>query len=299
MALLDAVLRMVVAALMFTGCAPAGYQATKVATPAEAPPPAPAAAGEALAGGPSFAYQIAAAGGVPHRILRDIPPQRSIEEIELKYESDKAKRYTEKTLKPGPGLLDVVGMGLSIGLAPSLGAAPTAGNIARAVAGPGLMMAGGSGRQVGDWERRLVLARIMPWLPAQEAATPEEAAAKVRQALEQAAQGLDLGRSVLLGVPLPTLADPPAVVAQALKTDKQVWTWAKGPGILVTASATAPQQYKVLALHDDVSTWQQISGRLPRWCFVYLDRGLTSNGRHFLGYPQVLWQGKPYYFGKQ
>jgi len=98
-------------------------------------------------------------------------------------------------------------------------------------------------------------------------------------------------------LPLPTLADPPAGVAQALKTDKQVWTWAKGPGILVTASATAPQQYKVLAIHDDVSTWQQLSGRQPRWCFVYLDRGLTSNGRHFLDHDHVLWQGKSYYFG--
>ncbi len=55
-----------------------------------------------------------------------------------------------------------------------------------------------------------------------------------------------------------------------------------------------PKQYKVLAVHDDVSTWQQISGRLPRWCFVFLTGSLTANGKHFVGYPQVLWQGKAY-----
>lgn len=60
-----------------------------------------------------------------------------------------------------------------------------------------------------------------------------------------------------------------------------------------------PKQYQALAIHDDVSTWKQISGRLPRWCFVYLDRSLTGNGRHFLGYPQVLWQGQADYFGQQ
>lgn len=285
--------------LMLTiGCSPPGYKAMKVDPAAPEAAPAPAEAGQS--GGPSFAMQLWQAGlGLPLRSVKELPPQRYVEEVELKHEKDKTKRYTEKSLPPPPGLLNLVGMGLSLGLAPGLGAPATAGNIARAAAGPGLMMlGGGSGRSVSAWERGQVLARITPWMPVQEAATPQEAAAKFRQLLEQAVQGLDMGTSVVLDIPLPHREYPPAVVAEALKTNKEAWTWGRTNSILVTASGLVPKQYKALAIHDDVSTWKQISSRLPRWCFIALSDSLTANGKYFVGYPQFLWQGKAYYFGQ-
>lgn len=291
--------QLLVCLVLVAGCAPAGYKTVK-AGPAPAPETAPVpevgAAGQP--GGPSFAFQLWQTGGLPLRSLKDIPPQRYVEEVELKYEKDKSKRYAEKKFPPSPSLLDVVGMGLSLGLAPALGAPATSGNIARVAVGPGLMMVGGSGRSVSAWERGMVLARIKPWMPAQEAATPQEAAAKFRQMLEQALRGLDMGTSVVLDIPLPHLEHPPAVVAGALRTNKEAWTWGRTNSILVTASGLVPKQYKALAIHDDVANWKQISSRLPRWCFIALSDSLTSNGKHFVGYPQVLWQGKAYYFGQ-
>ena len=106
-------------------------------------------------------------------------------------------------------------------------------------------------------------------------------------------QGLDLGNSGLVALPQPVLVDPPVVIVESLKYTGKVWTWANGPGIIFAASKTDLRHYKVIAAHDDVDNWKRISGKLPRWCFVYL------NGQYFIGYPMVLWQGKEYYFGER
>ena len=98
--------------------------------------------------------------------------------------------------------------------------------------------------------------------------------------------------------PKPVLVDPPAVIVESLKYTGKVWTWANGPGIIFTASKTDPRHYKVIAAHDDVDNWKRISGKLPRWCFVFINGRLASNGQYFIGYPMVLWQGKEYYFGE-
>jgi len=305
MLVMDVIVRLALVALVLGGCISAGSKTVKVApsevAPSAAAPeaePAPAAGKAAPAGDRSFAYQIAMAG-LGHKMKwRNLPPQQHLESVELKNETDKSKRYTQKYFQPDPDLLGIVGMGLSLGLAPGLGAPATAGNIARVAAGPGLMMAGGSRRSVSAWEQRRIMAWILPWLPAQEAATPQEAVAKVRQTLEQAAQGQNLGTSTVLDIPLPTLDAPPAIVSEVLQTRDQVWTWSRTSGIQVTASGLVPKKHLAKAIHDDVGTWKQISSRLPRWCFVVLGDTLTANGQHFVGYPQVLWQGQAYYFGQ-
>ncbi|MEW6657382.1 MAG: hypothetical protein AB1424_01850 [Thermodesulfobacteriota bacterium] len=251
--------------------------------------------------GHSFAYMVALEGGAKRVFLHDLPREEYVRKYELRGVSDKSFRYREKTVKiNNAGLLQLIGQGASLALMPGTGAAATSGNIARAAGGAAISGAtvGSSGRKLTDWQRKMLMVQVMPWMPESEAKTPEEAAAKMCQILEQAFKGVPMGDSGLVDLPKPVLLDnPPAVIIDALNYTGNAWTWAKGPGIIFTASKTDPSQQKVFAMNDDVGTWTKISERLPRWCFVFLNGRLAGNGQYFIGYPIMFWQGKPHYFG--
>lgn len=248
-------------------------------------------------GGHSFAYMVAMAGGnkgVEKGIIKDLPR----EEFVRKY--DRNKRYQERTIRTNNvSFLQVAGQAATLGLMPSgIGAPATAGNLARASAGAAMTAAPLGSSPATPWQRKIQLVQIMPWMPESEAKTPEEAAAKMLDILRKAAAGVQLGESVLISLPQPVLADtPPAVVIDATNFTGKVWTWSKGPGIIFSASKSDPEKHKVFATNDDVSTWSRVSEHLPRWCFVYLNGWLAGNGQYFIGYPIVLWQGKPNYLG--
>lgn len=254
-------------------------------------------------GGHSFAYMVALAGGikgVEKGYIKDLPREEYLQRYELKGR-DKNFRYSEKTIKlNNPSLLGLVLQGVSLGLMPGTGAAATPGNLAKASGAAAISVGAprSSGPKLTGWQREMIMAVVIPWMPESEAKTPEEATEKMRQVLGKAVQGVQTGDSALVDLPKPVLLDnPPAVIIDALNYTGKVWTWAKGPGLHFTASKTDPQQQKLFAANDDVSAWTRISERLPRWCFVYLSGSLTSNGQYFIGYPIVLWQGKPNYFG--
>ncbi|MHB8069823.1 MAG: hypothetical protein ACYDIC_18175 [Desulfobaccales bacterium] len=255
-------------------------------------------------GGHSFAYMVAMAGGIKgieRGYIKDLRREEYVIKYELKGVSDKSFRYREKTVKTNnAGLLQLVGQGASLALMPAAGAAATSGNIAKAAGGAAISVGtvGSSGQKLTDWQKKMVMVQLMAWMPESEAKTPEEALAKMRQVLEQATQGVEMGDTGLVDLPKPVLMDnPPAVIIDSLNYTGKVWTWAKGPGITFTASKTDPPHQKLFATNDDVGTWARISERLPRWCFVFLSGRLAGNGQYFVGYPIVFWQGKPHYFG--
>lgn len=249
--------------------------------------------------GQSFAYRVSIAGGVLKRLLKDIPREQYLREVELRHVTDKQYRHSVKVTKPAStSILQLAGAAGSLALTPGIGDAATASNIAKITGSVALSgLAGRSSRQLSNWEKSMVLSWVIPWMPENEAKTPDEAALKMRQVLDQAMRDVAIGDSAIVDIPLPVLDDPPAIVIDSLQHTGKIWTWAKGKGIHVTASKLEPKTYKVYAAYDDVSNWKKISERLPRWCFVYLGT-LASNGQYFVGYPQVLWNGKPYYFGE-
>lgn len=251
--------------------------------------------------GHSFAYMVALEGGTKRGFLQDLPREEYVRKFELRGVSDKNLRYREKTVKTNnAGMLQLVGQAVAIGLMPGTGAAATSGNLARSSTSAALSVGtvGSSGQKLSDWQKKMLMVQVMPWMPESEAKTPEEAAAKMRLALQQAMQDMEMGDSGLVDLPKPVLVDnPPAVVIDSLNYTGKVWTWAKGPGIIFTASKTDPSHQKVFAMYNDVANWTRISERLPRWCFVFLNGRLAGNGQYFIGYPIVFWQGKPHYFG--
>ncbi len=253
--------------------------------------------------GHSFAYMVAMAGGnkgAERGYIKDLPREEYVRKYELKGVSDKNFRYRERTIRTNDAsLLQVVGQAATLGIMPSgIGAAATSGNVARAAGGAAITGATVGSSPATPWQRRIQLAQVIPWMPESEAKTPEEAAAKMLDVLQKATAGVQMGESVLIELPKPVLVDnPPAVIIEATNHTGKVWTWAKGPGILFSASKSDPQQHKVFAMNDDIGTWTRISERLPRWCFVFLNGSLAGNGQYFVGYPIVLWQGKPNYFG--
>lgn len=252
--------------------------------------------------GHSFAYMVAMAGGnkaIEQGYIKDLPREEYVQKYELRGVSDKSFRYRERTIRMNnASLTQVIGQAATLGMMPGAGAAATSGNIARAAGGAAITGATSGSSQPTPWLIRIQLAKVIPWMPESEAKTPEEAVAKMRAILQKAIEGVQIGDSVLIDLPKPVLVDtPPAVVIEATNYTGKVWTWAKGPGILFTASKTDPQHHKVFAMNDDIGTWTRISERLPRWCFVFLNGSLAGNGQYFVGYPIVLWQGKPNYFG--
>ncbi|OPX19015.1 MAG: hypothetical protein BZ151_11510 [Desulfobacca sp. 4484_104] len=148
-----------------------------------------------------------------------------------------------------------------------------------------------------EWLKSIPGAFIYAWMPADQAPGASSAQEKllkiINQAIEQTPEG---GGIRLLRCNPPESKPIPPFIAQNIGQDGQSWAWIYHNTITFSPSLYDPDKKVIYAKFDDVSFWKQVSTKLPKWCFIVLNKCFTSDGEYLLWYPQVVWQGKTYLF---
>lgn len=219
---------------------------------------------------------------------------------------------------------DIAKLGLGLGIGAALGVVGTKGapwrssghrvadGVVRGISGTTLASSSKSGKWDGkipelsqkeltpeqlEWLKAHPGAFILAWMPADQAPEASTAQDKLFRIIDQALGKTPGGGGIRLLRCNPPESKPiPPFIAQNIGQDGQSWAWIFKNTVSLSPSLYDPDKKVIYAKFDDVTFWKEVGAKLPKWCFVLLNMGFTSDGEYLLKYPQIVWQGETYLF---